>query len=415
MDNKFWYGLKPEVYVHLCNDRALVYDTKQKICRTIEDKHVIRLLRTVEVDESLGCILIDEGWQYPSVKDWVRSTCEDGMAVTFPYCKNGEHPVILRPLLSLNKDVDKIEDDKVKPLFWGGNVKHFLNSFTIYLNSKCLHRCARCNDYCKQISYCTNYEKSGDSSITPHQLSSILAEVSSFPIGHINIFGGDIYEEMSLVILEDAAKRHSLQFRFYTHYLTYRENVFVDSQEVHLLIPAHFNSSRLMSVCTHMMAKERVLHFVVEGEDDVQAVESFIGNSDVDSFKMHPYYNGKNEPFFMENIYLSEEDLMTAEISMREIFRNQKLNANNFGALYVMPDGGIKSHVDGLNLGYAGKDEIVDIIYKELTENTAWRKVRNKEPCTQCVFQYLCPPPSDYETAIGRNNLCYVHNNKINI
>ena len=125
----------------------------------------------------------------------------------------------------------------------------------------------------------------------------------------------------SLAILEGAAIRYSMHFRFHTHYLTSRENVFVDSQEVHLLIPAHFDSSRLMSVCKHMMAKDRVLDFVVEGVDDVQAVESFIENNDVDSFKMHPYYNGKNEPFFRENIYMSEEDLMNTEISMREIFQ----------------------------------------------------------------------------------------------
>ena len=59
----------------------------------------------------------------------------------------------------------------------------------------------------------------------------------------------------SLAILEGAAIRYSMHFRFHTHYLTYRENVFVDSQEVHLLIPAHFDFSRLMSVCKHMMAK----------------------------------------------------------------------------------------------------------------------------------------------------------------
>ena len=85
MDNKFWYGLKSEVYVRLCDDKALIYDTKQKFCRISEDKHVIRLLQTAEEDESLGCVLIDESWQHPSVKDWIQSTCERGMAVTFPY------------------------------------------------------------------------------------------------------------------------------------------------------------------------------------------------------------------------------------------------------------------------------------------------------------------------------------------
>lgn len=415
MRKKVWYGLKPEVYVRLCDDRVLVYDTKQKICRTCEDRHVIHLLRTAEEDESLGCVLIDEDWQYPSVKYWIQSTCEEGMAVTFPYYKKGEHPVILRPLLSLNRDVDKIEDDKVKSLFLGENVRHFLNSLTIYLNSKCPHRCARCMDFCKQMSFCTNYEKSGESLITPFQLSSILTEVSDFPIGHINIFGGDIYEETNLSILENAAKHLSLQFRFYTHYQTYRENAFVDSHEVHLLIPVPFDTTNLMSLCMNTGTIVRVLHFVVESEHEVQAVEEFIGNTYKGLFQIHPFYNGVNESFFKKHIYMSEKDLMNTKISLREIFRNQKLNANNFGTLYVMPDGSIKAHMGGQTLGYAGKDELLDVIYKELTTNTAWRKIRDKEPCSQCIYQDLCPPLSGYETAIGKNNLCCVHNNKNNV
>ena len=80
-----------------------------------------------------------------------------------------------------------------------------------------------------------------------------------------------------------------------------------------------------------------------------------------------------------------------------------------------MQNGSITARMDGPTLGYVGRDELIDVIYKELVSNTAWRNIREGEPCSQCVFQYLCPPPSNYESVIGKNNLCYVHNNNSNV
>jgi len=45
---------------------------------------------------------------------------------------------------------------------------------------------------------------------------------------------------------------------------------------------------------------------------------------------------------------------------------------------------------------------------KEMLDNTAWRKIRNDYPCCDCIYQWLCPSPSNYELAIGKPNLCHV-------
>ena len=118
--------------------------------------------------------------------------------------------------------------------------------------------------------------------------------------------------------------------------------------------------------------------------------------------------NGHNIKFFEENVYLSQEDIVTSVISMREIFRNQKLNANNFGSLYIFPNGEIKANINEATIGVLGENEILDVINNELSKNTAWRRVRSSEPCKDCVYQYLCPPPSNYEKVINRPNLCNV-------
>lgn len=412
-NNKYWYGLKSEVYVHIRNDKALAYDTQHNICHLSEDRHVVDLLKRVELDESTGCVLIDENWQFPSVQKWIHETCAKKMAVKIPFISAESRPVILRPLLSLNKDMDKIADINHIQLFFGESVKHFFNSLTIYINASCTHHCIRCKDYCRQIPFCTNFGEGRNFSISPQQLATILKEVEAFPLRHINILGGNIYDEIALLQkLQEAARQIPVSYRFYVHYAQYQKNSFVDGQNLHLLIPAHFDACLLEAIYEQLLMSDTTFHFVIESENDVKAVDNFVNNNHVKSYQMHPFYTGHNEAFFIQNVYMKKEDLVHTKLCMREIFRNQKLNANNFGALYIMPDGSIRARTDSPALGYVGEDKLVDVIHKELTDNTAWRRVRCEEPCSQCVFQYICPPPSGYESAIGKNNLCYMRINK---
>lgn len=93
---------------------------------------------------------------------------------------------------------------------------------------------------------------------------------------------------------------------------------------------------------------------------------------------------------------------------MREIFRNKKLNANDFGTFIIFPDGSVKANINTKILGNINEISILELIYRELLENTAWRVVRNNMMCNNCLYQFLCPPPSNYEKVIGIPNLCHV-------
>ena len=131
MKNKFWYGLKSEVYVHFCKNKALVYDTLQKICEICQDRNVVELLVNAEKEDSLGCVLVDMVQQTQSVKKWIKTTLDKNMAVTFPFKEGDNRPVILRPLLSLNKDVEKMADIENGHFHLAENIKHFLQNLTI--------------------------------------------------------------------------------------------------------------------------------------------------------------------------------------------------------------------------------------------------------------------------------------------
>ena len=130
-----------------------------------------------------------------------------------------------------------------------------------------------------------------------------------------------------------------------------------------------------------------------------------IKNFLIEKYILNPIFNNNIE-FFSENVFLKKEDIFSNVISMREIFRNQKMNANNFGTLYILPDGEVKANMNTLPLGDIKTDSLLNLIHKEMIENTAWRSIRNISPCNKCLYQWLCPPLSNYEFVIDQPNLC---------
>ena len=53
---------------------------------------------------------------------------------------------------------------------------------------------------------------------------------------------------------------------------------------------------------------------------------------------------------------------------------------------------------------------IHEVLLKELHNGKGWFKVRKHlTPCKGCIYNQICPPISNYEYALSRNNLCGIH------
>ena len=68
-----------------------------------------------------------------------------------------------------------------------------------------------------------------------------------------------------------------------------------------------------------------------------------------------------------------------------------------FGAIVVAPNGDIFADVNAAAIGNVKTDKILDCMLKEVLSNRSWRGIRDFPRCQNCLFQYLCPPPSSYE------------------
>jgi pseudo-rSAM protein len=151
--------------------------------------------------------------------------------------------------------------------------------------------------------------------------------------------------------------------------------------------------------------------FNVSSLSDCQQSEQLIEQFKIERYQLKPVFTGDNMRFFKENVFLSKEDILSTHISIKNIFANQSINIFDFGKINIMPNGDVFANVNHPSLGNIYTSSIYDLVRKEIFEGKSWLRIRNQAPCNKCVYQWLCPPPSNYEIAIGCPNLCLVNNN----
>ena len=138
----------------------------------------------------------------------------------------------------------------------------------------------------------------------------------------------------------------------------------------------------------------------------------FVNENNIENYSIQPYFNGDNTAFFEENVYISKDDILCKEnvVTMKDVFIKQTINLNQFGKLFILNNGKIHTSLLRKPIGEFGKDSIHSILYKELKENKNLYKTRDKLiPCKNCLYNFLCPPISNYEKVIKKQNLCNVY------
>jgi pseudo-rSAM protein len=146
---------------------------------------------------------------------------------------------------------------------------------------------------------------------------------------------------------------------------------------------------------TKCIESNTLWHFNIHSESEYDSCSSFIENERLINAEITPLYNGDNLAFFEKNIYLTKDDLAASNLDKREIFANQAINTNNFGKIIIKSDGNIYSNEHIPSIGNI-HNSLKEILMKEMEAGTSWFKIRDMEPCNNCVYQWLCPSPSNY-------------------
>jgi len=148
--------------------------------------------------------------------------------------------------------------------------------------------------------------------------------------------------------------------------------------------------------------------FEVSSIEDCQQAEQLIEQFQIEKYHLNPIFTGDNIRFFEENVFLSKEDIFSTPMTIKDFFSRQAINLYDFGKINILPNGDTYANLNHPMLGNIYTDSIYEIVSKEVEEGKSWFRIRNQAPCNSCIYQWLCPPPSDYEIQIGRPNLCHV-------
>lgn len=84
------------------------------------------------------------------------------------------------------------------------------------------------------------------------------------------------------------------------------------------------------------------------------------------------------------------------------------MNTHFFGILTIFANGEVHGNVNDMPLGNISDTVLLDLIAEEMKTKLSWRRIRDKQPCCDCLYQYLCPSPSNYEIVMNKQNLCYI-------
>jgi pseudo-rSAM protein len=384
-DKKYWLYIYPVVYCRIEEKRAFLYNTQSG--ERIETVHsaVLDLLNSMHEKYNLGAICCT-GSVLNKVYPFIVEFCNKKMGNIADIEQMPEKPVQLMPVLNLQCDIEEQRNI-------GTEILQNLFELNIYPNNHCRQTCRYCNAYYKQVPCCTS--ASGSETLDVSILQNIVSQIRFGVVGKINILGGNILQYPDLWELSELLADFKDRTHFYIHYMNYERNAILENFHTVLIVNFPIDKPALDKVLSEIDKEQTSVHFIVENEEQYTKVEQLVENQNIGKYEIKPFFNGNNIDFFKENVFVNKEDIFSKPLSMREIFKNQKLNSNFFGIRHVFPDGSVKANPNTATLGNMKTDKILDLVYQEMLDNTAWRMIRDSQSCKECLYQFICPSPSN--------------------
>lgn len=313
-------------------------------------------------------------------------------------------PVGIAPIFKCHSD--KPQEDIFYSL--GTSIMSLVNEMTFYINGQCSQNCNFCNKYYKQFVCCHK----SNNRLKLEDIISKIENYSSTAFVKTNICGGNIFLYEKINELISYLQSNNVKSNFYFNYLNWDEKYInlLDSYlfyfHIHINFPIVDESlQKIMNSIEQVKGKVHFT-FIVTSNKEYELTEELIFKYELDWVDILPFYN-ENLSFFKDFVYTNISDIIAAKPNKHEIFKRQQVNTYDFGKLIINSSGDIYANINHPTIGHI-KEEVTQIVLRELQRGESWKRLRTQYPCNNCIYQYLCPSPSSYEIVIGRNNLCNI-------
>ena len=406
INKNYWLYIASHVYCCIKDIQAILYNTKTGMSFVIDDKDIILLLQSLHEKKNLGAVFCTgKLLSKTPYKEFITDFCQKGMGDIVDVVLLPEKPIQMMPVLNLQSDVSKLPKEEI-----GKDVLHYLLELNIYLHNECELHCPNCDNFYRQSLCCSknNGGKSKDK-LDINVLKNILYQIRDGSVGKLNLLGGNIFKYPFYSVLPELLANFRGSAYFWNHYANFNDEEVIFSDFYYVVVVTFPVENKLLDCCFNILRNNNAkYHFYITNIEEYEKAEYLIEEYKINDYTIHPIYIGQNDDFFRKYIYSRHEDIYQIKLSFHQIFAHQKMNTNNFGTLTILPDCEVYGNINAPALGDIKDNTLLYIIEKEMIENTAWRQVRDMVPCNECIYQYLCPSPSNYELVIGKPNLCHV-------
>lgn len=396
-----WFVLYPDTFLWIKKDKGLVYNSSNHAMIVFANcgKSAIIVKTLLNIESLYRVLLTEDILQDPEVYRWINEAVDKKCGnIVFGNTFNNL-PVSLKPVLKIQDDVDYYKWMHKQGI--DGNIIQNLHHLIFYINGSEFGN----ELYGKQTVY---PEPSGLTLDTEKICRFVMnARASSF-LSDISLVGDPLKIPE---LLETVNKLQNICP--VTIYITIQDFVNELSQLKGWLSIVKFNvlvtDYKMLEQLLEAKLYEQVRYtFLITSEDEYEIAIGYIDEYSLEEMNIVPLYTETNLSFFEECLYMNEEELHNIALSKREIFVRQTLNIFNFGTLFVKSDGNVYANINDDYLGTIDESPH-SLVYRELTERKSWLGIRDKKPCCDCVYQWLCPSPSNYERVMNKCNLCHIN------
>lgn len=377
--NDYWFTIEPYVFISIKQKSVLLYNTLDGGTIISENDEVIDLLKDTIKKENCGVVLLtNDRYQQKEINKIVNELREKYMGDIIDITLSKGKPIQIFPYFNFPNKPKIYKTHNFSPL---KNILQNLAEINIYLGDSL--------DVRKLIPFLLTIPENRTLSIIGN-----ISEITNYNelLSHLDHYIGPKQ------ILCSYKNIMPLQLALNSNF----------SYQISVCFPINmqqWENSRL--ILLNQTYPIEYVFSVTSDEDCIQA-EQLVEQFKIKEYHLKPVYTGDNIRFFEENVFLTQEDILSTSMTIKDFFARQAMNIYEFGKINIMPNGDAYANLNHPMLGNIYKDSINEIVYNEVEKGKSWFRVRDQEPCAECVFQWLCPPPSNYEIEIGRLNLCHV-------
>lgn len=405
---KYYFYLESYIFVFLEAEKSLLYNVRTgEYLDFSADPPLLELLRQLKDTKNLYVVeLSGEQLQIESVAGFVKAIKNRFWGDCIPSALCKERPVVFPPLLNFQLEKERTPNDLVDDTF--RNLRELTICLTDVRNR--VERDSIVNRQTSKQVFVGVYENE------KHELpvAKILALLHECQIHDIlvNLAGGDIFCYSSWELLKRGIV-NTAKISFLSYYKDFYEAIKKDKIRegiFSLIFDAPADPDILDFIRKFVGRHEEILiryRFLVENEDSLEMFSEWERRYELEDVEYLPVYRN-NHAFFEKFVFFTEEDIRREWIPKKEVYAHQVLNTNDFGKLTILPDGEVYANLNYEPLGNIYRHSLQEMVNKELEEGKSWLRIRNQSPCTVCVYQWLCPSPTNYEEVIPKNNLCHV-------